>query len=145
MLFEPKHKNFKYRLKIEGSLKKFLNIKWLMSIPSPLKQYHFHAILIWWHRPFNIQIILHLCRPSDSPTQAFRPSELWPTKIELYSISKRKTATTHTWTTSLCWSKAQRKPVGICWGRSWLSKLLRSYTALCLAGAKRLWLKVWLQ
>jgi hypothetical protein len=25
-----------------------------MSIPNPLKQYHFHAILIWWHSPFNL-------------------------------------------------------------------------------------------
>jgi hypothetical protein len=24
-----------------------------MSIPSPLKQYHFHLILIWWHSPFK--------------------------------------------------------------------------------------------
>ncbi len=24
-----------------------------MPIPSPLKKYHFHAILIWWHSPFN--------------------------------------------------------------------------------------------
>ncbi len=53
-LFEPEHKNFKCLLKIEGSLRKFLNIKPLMSIPSPLKQYHFHAILIWWHSPFKV-------------------------------------------------------------------------------------------
>ncbi len=56
-LFEPKHNNFKYLLKIEGSLKKIVNIKRLMerlmSIPSPLKQYYFHVILIWWHSPFN--------------------------------------------------------------------------------------------
>jgi hypothetical protein len=52
-LFEPKYKNFKCLLKIEGSFKKILNIKRLMSKPSPLKQYHFHAILIWWHSPFN--------------------------------------------------------------------------------------------
>jgi hypothetical protein len=52
-LFEPKHKNFKWLLKIEGSLKKILNIKRLMSIPSPLKQYHFLVILIWWHSPFK--------------------------------------------------------------------------------------------
>ncbi len=24
-----------------------------MSIPSPLKQYDFQAILIWWHSPFK--------------------------------------------------------------------------------------------
>ncbi len=24
-----------------------------MSRPSPFKQYHFHAILIWWHCPFK--------------------------------------------------------------------------------------------
>ncbi len=54
-LFEPKHKNFKCLLKIEGSLKKFLNIKCLMPIPSPLQQYHFHVILIWWHSLFNSQ------------------------------------------------------------------------------------------
>ncbi len=24
-----------------------------MSIPSPLQQYHFHVILIWWHSPFK--------------------------------------------------------------------------------------------
>ncbi len=41
-------------IKIEGSLLKILNIKRLMSIPSPLKQYHFHAILIWLHSPFKI-------------------------------------------------------------------------------------------
>ncbi len=51
MLFEPKHKNFKCLIKIEGSRKKTLNIKRFMSIPSPLKQYHFHTILIWWHSP----------------------------------------------------------------------------------------------
>ncbi len=34
--------------------KNFLNIKYLMSIPSPLKQYHFRAILIWWHSPFKL-------------------------------------------------------------------------------------------
>jgi hypothetical protein len=56
-LFEPKHKNLKCQLKIEGSLKKFLNIKRLMSIPSPLQQYHFHVILIWWHSPFKFLII----------------------------------------------------------------------------------------
>ncbi len=52
-LFAPKHKNFICLLKIEGSLNKNLNIKRLMSIPSPLKQYHFHSILIWWHSPFK--------------------------------------------------------------------------------------------
>jgi hypothetical protein len=52
-LFEPKHKNFKCLLKIEGSLLKCLNIKHLMSIPSPLQQYHFHVIQIWWHSPFK--------------------------------------------------------------------------------------------
>ncbi len=52
-LFERKHKNFKYLLKIKGPLKIFLNIERIMSIPSPLKQYHFHAILIWWHSPFK--------------------------------------------------------------------------------------------
>jgi hypothetical protein len=52
-LFEPKHKNFKCLLKIEGSLSKNLNIKRLVSISSPLKQYHFHAILIWRHSPFK--------------------------------------------------------------------------------------------
>ncbi len=25
-----------------------------MSIPSPLQQYHFHVILIWWHSPFKV-------------------------------------------------------------------------------------------
>ncbi len=24
-----------------------------MSILSPLQQYHFHVILIWWHSPFK--------------------------------------------------------------------------------------------
>jgi hypothetical protein len=24
-----------------------------MSLPSPLKQYHFHVIQNWWHSPFN--------------------------------------------------------------------------------------------
>ncbi len=53
MLFEPKHKNFKCLIKIEGTLLKIFIFKRLMSIPSPLKQYHFHAILIWWHSPFK--------------------------------------------------------------------------------------------
>jgi hypothetical protein len=30
-----------------------------MSIPSPLQQYHFHVILIWWHSPFNTVLISH--------------------------------------------------------------------------------------
>jgi hypothetical protein len=58
-LFEPKHKNFKCLLKIEGSLLKMLNIRRLMSIPSPLKQYHFHTILIWWHSPFKLKSLSH--------------------------------------------------------------------------------------
>ncbi len=47
--FEPIYSslNFKCLLKIEGSLTKFLNIKRLLSIPSPLKQYQIHVILIW--------------------------------------------------------------------------------------------------
>jgi hypothetical protein len=28
-----------------------------MSIPSPLQQYHFHVILIWWHSPFKFIIV----------------------------------------------------------------------------------------
>ncbi len=28
-----------------------------MSIPSPLQQYHFHVILIWWHSPFKVHIV----------------------------------------------------------------------------------------
>ncbi len=52
-LFEPKYKNFKCLLKIEGSPENFLNIKRLMPITSPLKQYHFHTILFWWHSPFK--------------------------------------------------------------------------------------------
>jgi hypothetical protein len=27
-----------------------------MSIPSPLQQYHFHVILIWWHSPFKLHL-----------------------------------------------------------------------------------------
>ncbi len=57
-LFEPKHKNFKCLLKIEGLLWKILNIKRLMSIPRPLQQYHFHVILIWWHSPFKANKII---------------------------------------------------------------------------------------
>jgi hypothetical protein len=26
---------------------------YLMYIPSPLQQYRFHVILIWWHSPFK--------------------------------------------------------------------------------------------
>ncbi len=29
-----------------------------MSIPSPLQQYHFHVILIWWHRFFNFVLFI---------------------------------------------------------------------------------------
>jgi hypothetical protein len=31
-----------------------------MSIPSPLQQYHFHVILIWWHSPFNVSQVQNL-------------------------------------------------------------------------------------
>ncbi len=48
-LFEPQQKNFKCQLKIEGSPKKKCYIKRLISIPSPLQQYYFQAVLTWWH------------------------------------------------------------------------------------------------
>ncbi len=38
--------------KLKVHFKNF-NIKRLISIPSPLQQYHFHIILIWWHSPFK--------------------------------------------------------------------------------------------
>jgi hypothetical protein len=37
-----------------------------MSIPSPLKQYHFQAILIWWHSPFedvSLGLLVHKWKP----------------------------------------------------------------------------------
>jgi hypothetical protein len=30
-----------------------------MSIPSPLQQYHFHVILIWWHSPLEDTVVPH--------------------------------------------------------------------------------------
>jgi hypothetical protein len=76
-LFGPKHKNFKCLLKIEGSLKNILNIKRLTSIPSPLKQYHFHAILIWWHSPFKGTVAWDFLSKVISPKVPNWISDLW--------------------------------------------------------------------
>jgi hypothetical protein len=36
-----------------------------MSIPSPLQQYHFHFILIWWHSPFKVQQVIGIAPASS--------------------------------------------------------------------------------
>jgi hypothetical protein len=46
-LFEPSLRKFKCLLKIKGRDYKILNIRRLMSLPKPLKLFHFEAIPIW--------------------------------------------------------------------------------------------------
>ncbi len=82
-LFEPKHRNFKCILKIEGSVIKCLNIKRLMSISSPLKQFHCQAISIWWHSPFKVIVSWDFLCPHRHHEKQFRILQIF---MELFDF-----------------------------------------------------------
>ncbi len=50
-----------------------------MSILSPLKQYHFHAILIWWHSPFSVDLKINDGEPHQERKNFVKYSEHFQT------------------------------------------------------------------
>ncbi len=55
-----------------------------MSIPSPLQQYHFHVILIWWHSPFKMFYLWQTTRIYVSGLLEF----MYPGHQSTYTVSR---------------------------------------------------------